>query len=81
MKLHDVDLNKIATFLAIAESASVTVAAAQLALTRSAALDGLMRRLRPARAEAFVRELARPFGPYFHAIRHEGTREPAGTAH
>lgn len=36
MELHNVDLNKIATFLAIAESSSVTVAAAQLALTRSA---------------------------------------------
>src|SRR5581483_1045603 len=41
MKLHNVDLNKVATFLAIAEAASVTAAAAQLTLTRSAVSHSL----------------------------------------
>lgn len=41
MELNNVDLNKVATFLAIAESASVTVAAARLSLTRSAVSHSL----------------------------------------
>jgi DNA-binding transcriptional LysR family regulator len=41
MELHNVDLNKIATFLAIAESGSVTAAATRLALTRSAVSHSL----------------------------------------
>jgi len=41
MELHNVDLNKVATFLAIAELASVTAAAAHLALTRSAVSHSL----------------------------------------
>jgi LysR family cyn operon transcriptional activator len=41
MELHNVDLNKIATFLTIAELASVTAAAARLALTRSAVSHSL----------------------------------------
>jgi DNA-binding transcriptional LysR family regulator len=41
MELDNVDLNKITTFLAIAESASVTAAAARLALTRSAVSHSL----------------------------------------
>lgn len=41
MESNNLDLNKVATFLAIAESRSVTVAAAQLALTRSAVSHSL----------------------------------------
>jgi DNA-binding transcriptional LysR family regulator len=41
MELHNVDLNKIATFLTIAELGSVTAAATQLGLTRSAVSHSL----------------------------------------
>jgi DNA-binding transcriptional LysR family regulator len=41
MELHNVDLNKVATFLTIAETGSVTAAAAHLALTRSAVSHSL----------------------------------------
>ncbi len=41
MELHNVDLNKIATFLTIAELGSVTAAATRLGLTRSAVSHSL----------------------------------------
>jgi DNA-binding transcriptional LysR family regulator len=41
MELNNVDLNKIQTFLAIAEFGSVTASAARLALTRSAVSHSL----------------------------------------
>ena len=41
MELNNVDLNKIQTFLAIAELGSVTASAARLALTRSAVSHSL----------------------------------------
>jgi DNA-binding transcriptional LysR family regulator len=41
MELHKVDLNKLATFLVIAESGAVTAAAQQLSLTRSAVSHSL----------------------------------------
>lgn len=41
MELHNLDLNKVATFLTIAETGSVTAAAAELSLTRSAVSHSL----------------------------------------
>jgi DNA-binding transcriptional LysR family regulator len=41
MELHNVDLNKVATVLTIAETGSVTAAAAELSLTRSAVSHSL----------------------------------------
>jgi DNA-binding transcriptional LysR family regulator len=41
MELHNVDLNKLVTFLAIAESGAVTTAAQRLSLTRSAVSHSL----------------------------------------